>query len=287
MSGLRYSDRATLAENGTLGPEATDSIPAKLQVAVDSIYSEARSAGVVGGHFCRRIAANMSQHFGTHFTPWPHGSDVNNFIKANYRTLNQFLDFIEILIEEASTRWFYDDKPYQAYPNIEDRLNRVFARHRFGYRVSNGEIRRVGSPALDAAVAGPALLATSREGWEEADRSYREALQHQRGGPDEQDDAITAAHAALEAAMKAAGLKGGHLDALAKSFRNSGMVPPQLEGVPEALDKLLKRSGSMRDSLGDAHGKAPGSEPVPTGVADLAIYWTGAFINYLAAATEG
>lgn len=62
-------------------------------------------------------------------------------------------------------------------------------------------------------------------------------------------------------------------------------MPPQLEGVPEALDKLLKRSTSIRDPLGDAHGKPPNANPVPESVADLTIYWTGAFVNYLSEAT--
>ena len=60
---------------------------------------------------------------------------------------------------------------------------------------------------------------------------------------------------------------------------------PQLEGVPDALDKLLKRSQSVRDSLSDAHGRDPGTEEVPPEVVDLAIHWTGAFIVYLADAT--
>jgi hypothetical protein len=84
--------------------------------------------------------------------------------------------------------------------------------------------------------------------------------------------------------MKAAGLKGDRLSALAKSLRNSGLVPGQLEGVPDALDTLLKRSSAIRDPFGDAHGKGPDAEDVPPEPVDLAIYWTGAFINYLAAA---
>ena len=63
----------------------------------------------------------------------------------------------------------------------------------------------------------------------------------------------------LEAALKAAGLNGDTLAALAKSFRNSGLIPSQPESVPESLDKLLKRSQSIRDSLSDAHGLEPGT----------------------------
>jgi hypothetical protein len=82
--------------------------------------------------------------------------------------------------------------------------------------------------------------------------------------------------------MKAAGLRGDRLSALAKSFRNSGLVPSQLEGIPGLIDDLLKRSSSIRDSMGDAHGKAPDATEVPAEIVDLAIHWTGAFIVYLA-----
>jgi len=136
--------------------------------------------------------------------------------------------------------------------------------------------------ALDERVIAPALQAVHRPGWEEAERSFREALHHQRGGLDERDDALTSATAALEAALKAAGLRGDRLSSLAKSLRNSDLVPGQLKEVPEALDTLLKRSGALRDPFSDAHGKAPGADEVPSALVDLSIYWTGAFINYLA-----
>jgi hypothetical protein len=124
-------------------------------------------------------------------------------------------------------------------------------------------------------------MAVKRPGWEEAERCFREAIQHQRGGPDENDDALTAANAALESALKAAGFKGDRLSTLAKSFRNSDLAPSELKGVPEALDSLLKRSGAIRDSHSDSHGKAPGAEPVPQELVDLAIHWAGAFIVFL------
>ena len=82
--------------------------------------------------------------------------------------------------------------------------------------------------------------------------------------------------------MKAAGLRGDRLSALAKSFRSSGLVPSQLAGIPDLLDDLLKRSSSIRDNMGDAHGKAPDAVEVPAEIVDLAIHWTGAFIVYLA-----
>jgi hypothetical protein len=113
--------------------------------------------------------------------------------------------------------------------------------------------------------------------------TYKEALHHQRGGADENDDALTAACAAVEAAMKAAGYRGDRLGSLSKSFRNSGAVPPELAGVPEALDTLLHRIDAIRSSHGDSHGKHAGADEVPQALVDLAIHWADAFIVYLAA----
>jgi hypothetical protein len=151
----------------------------------------------------------------------------------------------------------------------------------FGRALVAGQVRRIGSEALDESVLAPALTTTGRPGWESVDKSLRDALRHQRGGPAERGAAITDAHAALEAALKAMGFKGNRLDTLAKSFRNSGLVPSQLEGVPDALDTLLTRSSAIRDPMGDAHGKPPDAAEVPDALVDLAIYWTASFITYL------
>jgi hypothetical protein len=56
--------------------------------------------------------------------------------------------------------------------------------------------------------------------------------------------------------------------------------------VPEALDALLKRSGAIRDSHSDSHGKAPGADPVSPELVDLAIHWSGAFILFLSEAVD-
>ena len=45
-------------------------------------------------------------------------------------------------------------------------------------------------------------------------------------------DALTAANAAVEAALKAVGAKGNTLKELARAFRNNGLVPGYLETVP-------------------------------------------------------
>lgn len=154
--------------------------------------------------------------------------------------LDDFLELIEIICEEGLRGYDVGGANKTLYrrgiPQAEEKINDLFDRHRFGYRLDDGEIRKVGSPALSEVVIGPALLAVRRPGWEEADRSFREAIQHQRGGPGENDDALTAANAAIEAALKAAGFKGANLGPLAKDFKKSSVVPPELKDVPEAID---------------------------------------------------
>jgi hypothetical protein len=235
----------------------------------------------LGKQALRRLEAEIAQHFGKEHLAY----DWREWMLK--RKAPEILDVLEIFIGECKRNYQVGRKLQQAAPDIVDRLNRLAVRHRFGYQFDGiGNARRVGSPALDEFVVGPALQAIRRPGWQEAERSFREALAHQRGGPTERDDALTAATAALEAALKAAGLKGDRLSALAKSLRNSHLVPGELKGVPDALDTLLKRSSAVRDTMSDAHGKSPDADEVPQELVDLSIYWTGSFINYLATASQ-
>jgi hypothetical protein len=288
---LRYSDRLKLAEEGSLGPLSYDEVPAKLGAALGSAYEHAARRPLVGDHFDTRACAACEQHFGRRFF-YVNASagTVPMLFRDRYVQVADLLDAVEIMAEEAPRAWTFtrdnaSKTTVAADDDMETRVNAAFVRHRFGYRLAKAQIRRIGSPAMDEAIVGPALVVTARPGWEKVDRSYRDALHHRRGGAGERGAAITDAHAALEAAMKAAGLKGDTLATLAKSFRNSGLVLPQMEGVPEMLDRLLKRSQSVRDSLSDAHGRDAGAQDAPAEVVDLAIHWTGAFIVYLADAT--
>jgi len=275
---LRYSERRALVETGSAGP-LQDQPSLELINALNYLIGEGTQSAA-GKQFANALHGACVKHFG-----W--GAGVNVRVAILAPDLDDFLELMEIVCEEAlrhhnvgGNRTLYRPAIYGA----EEKINDLFDRHRFGYRLDAGEIRKVGSPALSEVVVGPALLAVQRPGWEEADRSFREAIQHQRGGPDENDDALTAANAAIEAALKAAGFKGANLGPLAKDFKKSSVVPPELKDVPEALDLLLKRSGAMRNSHGDSHGKAPGADAVPQELVDLAIHWAGAFIVYLSRA---
>jgi hypothetical protein len=211
------------------------------------------------------IHTECVEHFG-----WGGGESRTTALQG---PLDVFLDFLEIVAD--------------AIRGFEAKFNALADRHRFGYRLEAGEIRRIGSPVLADVVVGPALLATQRSGWENVERAYREALSHQRGPSDENDDALTAAGAAMESALKAAGVSGKTLGQLAANFRKSDIAAPQLREVPETLEKLLTRSAAVRNIHGDAHGRAPGDQAqVPQELVDLAVHLVGAFVVYLDAVTR-
>jgi Abortive infection C-terminus len=98
----------------------------------------------------------------------------------------------------------------------------------------------------------------------------------------ETDDALTAANAALEAALKAIGMRGSTLKELARSFKGSRHVRGYLENVPDLLEGFLNRLHALRSQEGDAHGKARGATNPHEALADLAVHLAGSFIVYLA-----
>jgi hypothetical protein len=280
---LRYSERKRLSETGSLG-DLGDFPSMELRRALVAVLQRAVNRDQIGFAFETALRQVCAEHFG-----WEPGVKPATY-PLEAADAEELLDFCEIVVEQGAVKhWWHPPTAYSgkrktvpAFADAEKKFIQLFERHRFGYTFEAGEARKIGSPALDDVVVHPALLAVQQAGWEEVERSFREALHHQRGGADENDDAITAAHSALEAALKAVGAKGNELNQLAKSFRSSSLVLPQLEEVPELLDKLLKRSAAIRNTMSDAHGKSSGAQRVPQALADLAIHWSGAFIVYLA-----
>lgn len=278
---LRYSERKRLAETGSLGDLGAEP-SASLRRAMVHLFDRAAEHKwyTLRDGFRARTQNICEEHFG-----WPHNVAVAGFPMG--ASTEDLLDYVEILVDvgQQTLRYSYGSelRTGQAWPDAEDDYNQLFDRHRFAFRLQGGEAHQIGSPALDETVVGPALLAVRRPGWDEVERSYREALLHQRGGPDENDDALTAANAALEAALKATGLSGKTMGELAAAYKKANAGPGQLQGVPEALDRLLKTSAALRNTMGDAHGKPSQAAPVPQAVVDLTIHLVGAFIVYLAA----
>jgi hypothetical protein len=280
---LRYSERRRLAEEGTLGDYAHEDAPGSFRNALAYLIYEPRFEART--NMITALQEECRLHFG-----WAGDETPASF--ALRAPVDDLLDFVEILIDLCTTRTFRRTTGYNQYAatrvlsDVEARVNDLCDRHRFGFRFEAGEAHKIGSPALDTEVVGPTLLAVQRAGWEQVERSFREALDHQRGG--ETDDALTAAHAAVESALKAVGLSG-QFGTMAREFRASDLVPSYLKAIPEALDSLLTllaRSNAIRSSEGDAHGKPPGAPDVPPELAALAIHWAGAFIVYLSEATR-
>lgn len=270
---FRYSQRKRLAETGSLGDYSYDEASPEFRNALRHLIYE--PSDYVRRLMIGAVTAEARLHFG-----WSEKQTVERFLGT--ADVDDLVDLLEILIEACGNTYRVDHGRYhtptfeRVMPDAEDRVNSLCERHRFGYRFEDGKARQVGSPALDAEVTGPTLQAVQRPGWDQVERSFREALDHQRGG--ETDDALTAAHAAVEAALKAVGMTG-QFSSMLKQFQKSSLVPPYLQAVPEALDALLTlldRSNAIRSSQGDAHGKASGAEVVPPALAALAIYWAGA-----------
>jgi hypothetical protein len=288
---LRYSERLTIAESGALAPLNFDEIPESFRQAIEYVVRKATEVRHVGKAFSNSLHGAVVEHFGL----GPATSYQALILSADAPA---FLDTAEIIAEEGkrehtyrapenSGRVIYRLHAQAAMPEFADKFNTLADRHRLGYRFENHEIQRIGSPALSDAIVGPALLAAQRFGWDQVERSFREALRHQRGGSDENDDAVTAASAALESALKATGLPGATLGQLSKAFKGSGLAAPQLRGVPDLLQDLLERSAAVRNIHGDAHGRGPGDDPeAPQELVDLAVHLTGAFIVYLERASR-
>ena len=268
---LRYSERKRLAERGSLDDLVHEEIPTPLRTAVTNLLERDVP---FKGRFLRNVANELIEHF---------GRSQHWFAFVSTNDVDEFLDFLEIVCEQGSrvARARRGSAPAAVYyPDITAKINNLLERHRFGYRIEGGEVRKIGSPALDEVIVGKALLAVQRPGWNEVENDYRKALGHQRAG--EVDDALTSANAAVESALKAVAMKGTSLGPLAKSFKSSSLAPSYLADVPELLEDLLGKLMAARSTHGDAHGKAPGAQPGEQALADLAVYWAGAFVAYLA-----
>ena len=281
---LRYSERKVVAETGSLG-ELHDDPSADLRNAIWLYTNHVRGSarGEVRGAFDVALADSLGRHFGN-------AKLEDALVRPD---VPAFLDALEIIAEEGIARReyrYYASGGYRSgfaacAATAEVDMNAMFDRHRFAYWMQDGLIRPISSPLLDAEIVGPALLTIERPGWEQVQRSYREALVHQRH-TDELDDALTAAAASVEAAMKASGYHGATLGDLAKDFRRSPIATGYSPRIVEDLVDLLEQLMAWRSHSGDAHGKAPGFDKPPRELVALAVHWAGAFIAYLGALPE-
>jgi hypothetical protein len=100
---------------------------------------------------------------------WPGEVDV---IMADTTDADNLLRLVEILVDYGQRTW--NNSMYarpqrpsdnvRGIPNAEAEVNALFERHRFGYRLTNGEAHKVGSPLLGDVIVGPTLTAIRRPG---------------------------------------------------------------------------------------------------------------------------
>jgi len=272
----RYSERRSLHETGSLGELIETEVPKPLRNAIDYYLS---TRGARDDWVKMQFFAGMNEECFPHFG-WRRGSSWQQGLEG---PVGEFLDWIEILVEQGAMLrtpaeppgW----EPEAQYPEIERDLNALFERHRFGYRIQGGQVHAVRSPMLEQEVVGPALFAVTGAGWDQAEAAYRRALDHQRAG--DVDDALTAANAAVESALKAFGCKGDTLGPLLKDLKRKPVLAGYVAGTADQIAGLLGRLMGWRSTEGDAHGKPPGAQDPPAELASLAIHWAGAFIVYL------
>jgi hypothetical protein len=276
---LRYSERRRLADRGALAALEYE-VPRKLRAAVQLHLEQRLASASVDARIAFRasMADLLIRHLAT--DEWA--------VIVRDAEIDDWLDFVEILCEVGPMTFVVTDNFYGQHresvaPSIESALNEMFDRFRFGFSIEGGEVHRLDSPLLAQEVVGPALLAIDRPGWEQVDRTYREAIEHHRASS-EIDDALTSAASAVEAALKASGYRGATLGELVKDFRRKPVASGYSPDILKSLSDLLSQLMAWRSHSGNAHGKAPEAEEPPRELATLAIHWAGAFILYLSEA---
>jgi hypothetical protein len=259
---LTYTERLRLEADGTLGDYVHEDMPVELRRALRHLLvHDTRSAF--------RSFRNATMGEARKYTEWAHAWSIDDLLAVG--NVDYVLEMLELAVE-ANQR-------APAFVNLEDQLNKLFDRWRFGFKIVDGLVQRIDSPVLSVEITGPALLAVTRPGWGQAEKSFHDALDHRRAG--EIGDALTAANAAVEAALKAAGFKGNTLGDLSADFKNSPHIAGYGRDLANNLTTLLNRLMGWRSVEGDAHGKEPGAGEPPEELAALAIHWAGAFIVYL------
>jgi hypothetical protein len=118
MSGMRYSDRKRLAEQGNLGPLGDDASES-LRVALGQVADELRHRQPAG----QSAYFALVRHWRQHFAISSEAAFPNWWIRYEAST-DDLLDFVEILVEEAATKTYRwpDGSQAQGWPDVEERI---------------------------------------------------------------------------------------------------------------------------------------------------------------------
>ena len=138
---LRYSERKAVAEQGGLGP-LTDEPVSQLRNALIYLYIEAVKSAR-GDDFKTAMEGACVKHFG-----WTGDTQITQVLRNPGGGIEVYLDLIEIFCEQAMTEWLVYTAVIEykvtALQDAEGELNDLFDRHRFGYRLQDGEIVKIG-----------------------------------------------------------------------------------------------------------------------------------------------
>jgi hypothetical protein len=142
-------------------------------------------------------------------------------------------------------------------PSFEAFLNTVLTEHRISWEMVDGEMITFQSKELHQQVIIPTLrLLSGREGWEDVEAAYQDALREVAAG--HAADAITDAATALDQALRLLGCDGNSLGPLAKSAKAMGLLARHDSTLADAIEKIIHWVSADRSESGDAH---PGGDP--------------------------
>lgn len=198
--------------------------------------------------------------------------DVFEYIKvAEHSMMPSLLEAVTLCLSIHPLR--YGSKPEE----FRETVNTILNEHRISYELVDWRMVEFESKEQHTEVVVPALrLLSGREGWDDVERAYQEALKEiSQGSP---EDAITDAGTALQEALKLLGCEGNSLGPLAKSARDKGLLAAHDSTLADGIKKVIDWVSADRSEMGDAHNAAPATRDD----AWLAVHIVGALILRLA-----
>lgn len=160
---------------------------------------------------------------------------------------------------------------------FEAKVNEILAEHRVSFEYIDMHMVEFELKELHVEVVAPTLrLLAGRQGWDDVEKAYRDALGELSSGNPE--DAITDAGTALQEALNVLGCKGKSLGSLIRSARDSGILASHDSPMVEAIAKIMHWVSADRSTMGDAHNSASATRDD----AWLTVHVVGALILRLA-----
>lgn len=283
MSHRYWHEQEKIRKEGGLDP--LSEIPSKeLRFAIAVLLTQynLRRQG-----FAQRLLHRLWMVFGPISTP-PSGNEIQPMDTVLHwttgvATAEQFVTTLQIVVdaEPQLLRISFPATPYRpAIGHLPEELNELFERHRFGFQMTKeGEVLRVGSPALVEELLLPALLVLKDTRFDLAEEHFHNALTEYRAKRPRR--CIHEAQMSTEATLSALGYKGSRLDALATDFAKRSGERGYISGAVEQLQSLMEALNGLRNDRG-GHAPKPGEPEVPDEYALLALHLSASLVVFLA-----